>query len=277
MEEEELEGEDLSPPEQAVARPPVTGPDVKEEGPVELNEPGPADMPGRSSDPEGAMLERSPLERGRPPPALGRLIPAGMEDSYVTTLTQRVRGWLARGRSLSAYSTLAHLSPPSSLPSYADRGTVPVAALVTEREIEVPGATGGARPRAKPAVICGDHPTRPDLIGPDSPWTPWQYRAPDPEEMKGEGTPTLTEELGAVRRGLERVAQHYAPPQKWHGSMNLKLVEPPYLVDLLRLDGSRLTVPVECGPGTVFARGLWQNPPKVNYLRFALALGLKNV
>ena len=79
---------------------------------------------------------------------------------------------------------------------------------------------------------------------------------PDPEEMQGEGTLTLTEELGAVRRGLDRVAQHYAPPLKCHGNMKLKLVEPPDVLDLLRLNGSRITVPVECGPGTLFAKGL---------------------
>ena len=59
--------------------------------------------------------------------------------------------------------------------------------------------------------------------------------------------------------------------------MKLKLVEPPDVLDLIRLNGSRITVPVECGPGTIFAKGLWQDPPKIHYLWFALALGLKNV
>ena len=66
MKEEELEGESL----------PATRPDVKEEGPVDLNKPGPADMPGRSPDPEGAMLERSPLGQGRPPPGCGETDPS---------------------------------------------------------------------------------------------------------------------------------------------------------------------------------------------------------
>ena len=136
-----------------MAESPVTEPDVKEEEPVVMDRPDPMSMPGRSPDPEGAMLGRSPPGWCRPLLTAGRLIPAGMEDSYVTTLTQRGRGWL--GKSLSTYidSALARLSPPSSPPSYADRGVVPVAALVTERHPEVSGATRGAHPKAKPAVI----------------------------------------------------------------------------------------------------------------------------
>ena len=146
-------------------------------------------MPEKFPDPEGAMLGRNPLEQYRLPMGLGTLLPAGMEDSYVTTLTQRGRGWLVRRRTMPMYadSRLAQLSPPSSPPSYADRGVIHVAALVAERKEEVPGADEGTRLRARPAVICGDHPTRPDLIGPDSPRTPRGYRAPDPEEMQGEG------------------------------------------------------------------------------------------
>ena len=135
MEEEELEGEDLSETEQAMARPLGTEPDVKEEGPVELDRPDPVNIPWRSPDPEGAMLGQSPLEWYRPPLGPGRLIPAGMEDSYVTTLTQRGRGWLQQRRPQPAYadSMLAQLSPPSTPPSYAGRGVIPVAALVIER------------------------------------------------------------------------------------------------------------------------------------------------
>ena len=60
------------------------------------------------------------------------------------------------------------------------------------------------------------------------------------------------------------------------GAMTLKLVKPPVTRDLPRPDGSRVTVPVECGPGTTFVKGLWEDPPKVQYSWFALALGLKN-
>ena len=91
-----------------------------------------------------------------------------------------------------------------------DRGIVPVAALVTDKDLEETGAIGGSRPKAKPSVICGDHPKRPEFVGLDSPRTPRQYRAPEPEE----GTPTLAEELGAVRKGLEKVAQQFARPKK---------------------------------------------------------------
>ena len=54
------------------------------------------------------------------------------------------------------------------------------------------------------------------------------------EEDERQGTPTLVEELGAVCRGLEKVAQQFAPSMKWHGRMHLKLVEPPHLVTLHR-------------------------------------------
>ena len=129
--------------------------------------------------------------------------------------------------------------------------------MATEKERTMPDASGGARPKAKPAVICGVHPTRPDLANPDTPRTPLQYRAPEPRDHESRNS-TLTAKLGAVRRGLERVAQQYAPLEKWHGSMTLKLVMPPASQDLPRPDGSRMTVPIECGPGTTFAKGLWQ-------------------
>ena len=65
---------------------PAAEPETKEEGPVVLNKPGPVDPPELFPDFAGNML---PLEQFRLPMGQERLIPAGMEDTYVTTLTHR--------------------------------------------------------------------------------------------------------------------------------------------------------------------------------------------
>ena len=204
-----------------------------------LNEPGPIDQPEMFPDFAGNTL---PLEQFRLPMGWGRLIPARMEDTYVTTLTRRGRGWQSQRGTMT--------SPPS----YADRGVVPIAAMMMGRGKEVPGTCGGAHPRARPAAICGDHPTRPDLVGPESPQTPQQYRAPDPKEREGR-TPTLTEELGAVRRGLERVAQQYAPLEKWKYDLEVGNATPGQMVA-----GSQC--PWSVGPGLPLQRDFGKSHPK---------------
>ena len=144
---------------------------------VVLNKPGPVDPPELFPDFASNMLA---LEQFWLPMSQARLIPAGMEDTYVTTLTHSGRGWLSpRGTALVyADSRLARLTPPSSPPSYADRGVVPVAAMATGRGKEMAGTCGGARPRARPAAMCGDHPTRPDQT-----W--WDRTTPGPRSSTG--------------------------------------------------------------------------------------------
>ena len=146
-EDAESESRDLPETEPELAGAPATKPEMKEEGPVVLNEPDPVDQPETFPDSEGNML---PLEQFRLSMGLGRLIPAGMEDTYVTTLTHRGQGWLSQIRTMPVYadSRLARLTPPSSPPSYADRGVVPVAAMVTltGRGKEMSGGCGGVIP-----------------------------------------------------------------------------------------------------------------------------------
>ena len=60
---------------------PATKSETKEEGPVELNGPGPTAQPELFRDFEGNML---PIEQFWMLKSEGRLIPTRMEDTYVT-------------------------------------------------------------------------------------------------------------------------------------------------------------------------------------------------
>ena len=95
MEGVETEGKDLLPQEQAVAGAPATDPEVSEEPEVLIN-PDPMNVPGGSADPENSIGNWSPPGQYRPSLAAGRLIPAGMEGLYVSTLTRRGRSWLGQ-------------------------------------------------------------------------------------------------------------------------------------------------------------------------------------
>ena len=79
-----------------------------------LSRPDPADQPELFSDGEGNMI---PLEQFHLQMPNERLIPAGMEDTYVSTLMHRGRGWLPSGRTEPVYadSRLAQLTPPTHL------------------------------------------------------------------------------------------------------------------------------------------------------------------
>ena len=85
MDGAESEGGDPLPSEQTVAGPPATDPEVKEEKQEVSDRSDPVSVPGGSAAPEGATERRSPPGQYRAPPAPGRLIPAGMEDMYIST------------------------------------------------------------------------------------------------------------------------------------------------------------------------------------------------
>ena len=72
-------------PEQAGV--PTTGSEIKDQGPVKMNRPDPIDRPGVHLEFEGKMV---PIEQFHLQMPKERLIPAGMENTYVTQKRTRM-------------------------------------------------------------------------------------------------------------------------------------------------------------------------------------------